>query len=474
MLIDDHATLNTLQAEANYYISNLAPTDLFIFYYAGHGCQIEGTNRLTAYDSNSLALGDTTIDLEDDVIAKIKASACTRALLFIDACAENMKALALTRSLIFDLSDDEIEEKLDGNDYLAVYLSCSDGEKSHSSDAIAHGVFTWHLLKALRGEEPRALEKNRWMTDTSLRDWLETTVSSYVTKEMTVRSTQTPRAVLHSPHTFRIRHVPEPPVPPATALADLGLQNVDAFLESSETGAIRSLSGFQRGHHRLPSDHNDAAADWIGRLKYDELKEELDDFFRAAKDELGFRRREGDVNLHGGDGGVDTPAFRYSVLTDQNPDDHTAWRVRRRLELRDGWEARRDEVEKAIVSLDLDRFVVTFDKRRASYDDIADALEELADRDEDGDFDEYRSEQRLIYARGDMSITFDFHLGQVEFSVSGQTNLELIDATRTVSLGWHNPSPMLAAAGPAMLPDQATNADIGTPDNDGIKRGRRR
>lgn len=101
---------------------------------------------------------------------------------------------------------------------------------------------------------------------------------------------------------------------------------------------------------------------------------------------------------------------------------------------------------------------MTFDKRGASYDDVADALEELAEHDDDGDFDEYRGERRLIYTRDAMSITFDFEAGEVEFLVSGQSNLELIDTTRTVSLGWHNPSPMLAAAAPAALPDRTADA----------------
>lgn len=453
LLVDGDATLQTVRDDARYIVSALAPTDLFVFYYAGHGCRIGGTNRLTAWDSNANALGGSTLDLDEDLIARVKQSACTRALLFVDACAEEMKPLALSaRSMIFDLDADEIERELEGDDYLVVYLSCSDGEKSHSSDAISHGVFTWHLLRALRGEDRRALERDRWMTDTSLRDWLALEVSSYVTKQMTVRSTQTPRAMLHSPRTFRIRHVPEPPAASQSALVDLGIPNVDTFLESEETGAIRSLPGFKRGYHQVPINHNDGAVAWVGRLLHDELEAELDELFRSARDALGFKRREADVSIDGGDGGVDTPAFRFSVVTDQDPDDHTAWRVRRRLELRDGWESRRDEIEEAIAGLDLGRFVVTFDKRRASFDDVADALEDLADRDDGGDFDEFRSERRLVYTRDGMSITFDFKAGEVEFTVAGRNNLELVDAASEVSLGWTNPSPMLPTAVAPALP----------------------
>ena len=459
ILLDGHATLSTVDDEANYIISNLAPTDLFIFYYAGHGCQIEGSNRLTAWDTNSMQLGASTIHLDDDVIDRIKASQCTRALLFIDACAEDMKALAIdTRSMIFDLSDDEIEEKLEGDDYTAVYLSCSDGEKSYGSDALGHGVFTWHLLRALKGEDLRALQRSRWLTDVSLRDWLESEVPAFITKKMSIRGKQTPRAILNSPHTFRIRHVPEPPIPAATTLADLGLRNSEAYLQGVETGPIRSLPGFKRGFHHVPTDHNDSAVRWVGNLLEDQLQQELDDLFSAAKDALGFKRREGDVNLSGGEGGVDTPAFRYSVLCDQDPDDPTEWRIRRRLELRDGWEEQRDEIEDAIAGLDLDRFIVTFENRHDLYDQVADALEDLAER--EGNFDERRGERKLVYTRGTMSITFDFQAGEVEFTVSRENNLELVETTRSISLGWVSPSPMLAAPTAPSLPDLSVLEEV--------------
>lgn len=460
-LLDGHATLSTIASYSNYIISSLAPTDLFIFYYAGHGCQIEGTNRLTAWDTNPLQLGDSTIELDSDVIAKVKASSCTRALMFIDSCAETIKALAASRSLIFDLDDNEIEEKLEGSDYLAVYLSCSDGEKSYGSDALGHGIFTYHLLRALNGEDPRALERDRWMTDTSLRDWLVLEVQAFITAKTKISAKQTPRAIVNASHTFRIRHVPEPPATPATTLANLGLKNSEAYLESVETGSIRSLPGFKRSYHTVPTDLNDGAVAWIGRLVEDRLQEELDDLFASAKEALGFRRRQGDVSVSGGEGSVDTPAFRFWVTSDQDPDNPCDWRIRRRLELREGWEGQQEEIEETIAALDMDRFIVTFDTRSASYDQIADALEELADR--DGEFEERRTERKLVYNRGDMSIIFDFAAGAVEFSVAGESNLELVETTRTVSLGWASPSPMLAAPLVPVLPDLTDERDTAAP-----------
>lgn len=442
-LINSHATLTTIENQARYIITNLAPQDLFLFYYAGHGFQAEGSNRLTAYDSNPSNLAESTIDLNDVVLARIRDSACSRALMFIDACAEKMKSIIPSRSLIFDLNDDEIEEELESDDYLAVFLSCSSGEKSYSSDALGHGIFTHHLLHALRGDDPRALESDRWLTDVSLRDWLRMEVSAFVTNKMTVRGHQTPRAILNTPQTFRIRHVAEPSAPSAATLADLGLRNTDAFLESVDTGQIRSLPGFIKSKHRVPTEHFERASAFVENLMKEDLETELDDLFAAAKRSLGFGRREGDVSWGDGGGGVDTPAFRYSVLCHQDPDDSGGWRVQRRLELRDGWDECREEIEEAVAGFDFDRFVIEFEKRNAPYEEVADTLEALAQH--EGDFDERRSEKILRYSRDEMTIVFDFEEGRVEMEVGGESNLRLVDSTRRIALGWNNPSPMLPA-----------------------------
>jgi len=455
-LFGAHATLSTIADRARYLITNLAPTDLFVFFYAGHGCQIEGSNRLTAWDSNPEQLGSTTIDLNDVVIARMRASESTRALLFIDACAETMKKDVFSRSLILELSDVEIAAELEGEDYIGVFLSCSDGEKSHSSKAIGHGIFTWHLLRALRGEDPRALTQGRWLTDVSLRDWLRSEIRSFITTRAKISGTQTPRAVLHSAHTFRIRHVPELPVVTAD-LADLRLTNTDVYLETTETGLIRSLPGFDSRSHRVPKTLSGNVDAWIERLMKEGLEEELDDLLTSAKKALGFGRRDGAAEWGDGGGDVDTPAFRFRILCDQDPDDPARWRVRRQLELRDGWKAKRNEIETAIVGFDLNRFVVTFDRRHASYDDVADALEALERQ--GGSFDERKLERTLTYSRDDLRIVIDFEAGTVELSVSGESNLELAETARSVSLGWANGSPMLRTPNVAALPPPSVEDD---------------
>jgi uncharacterized caspase-like protein len=218
-LKNQNATLTTICETARYLIQGLSSDELFNFYYAGHGFHGAGDNRLTAWDTNPGNLAGTTLNFQREIIDGVTASLCKRALLFVDACAETLANVLPARATIASLDLATIERSLDEGDYMAVFLSCSPGEKSYGAPELGHGVFTAHLLRALRGEAEEALEADRWLTDSRLRDWLKKAVSAYVTKKMIVSGNQTPRAIINASQSFRIRHVPNPMASPDRALA---------------------------------------------------------------------------------------------------------------------------------------------------------------------------------------------------------------------------------------------------------------
>lgn len=442
-LVNDHATLTTIADTAGYLIGGLAESDLFIFFYAGHGFHGAGDNRLTAYDSNLDNLANTTLNFQSTVLDRLKTSACRRALLFIDACAETLAETAIGRSALGSINLDEIERALDESDYLAVFLSCSPGEKSYSTSALSHGVFTAHLLRALGGEAEEALEHDRWLTDVGLRNYLRTSVRGYVTKHMTVAGHQTPRAIVNAQQSFRIRHVAAKAAAPSVALADLRLVNRDAYLEGVETGAIRSLNDFSRDRgNTVPKTHSSSVDAWVGRMLAERISAELDNLKALAKKVLGLRRNDAPIELDDGSGSLDTPYFRYAIMCDQNPGDVAEWRIRRHLTLRDGWEEARDGIEEVFAGTDFQHLVVDIDASKARFDDLADALEALADQ-TGGQFDEQTREKRLCFETEQVRLTIDLKAARVELRIDADSNLEIVERARGLSLGWRHPSPLL-------------------------------
>jgi hypothetical protein len=230
--------------------------------------------------------------MRDALLEPLSQSACEQGLIFIDACAEHFRDVVQSRDVIRNLDPHEVDEFLDSGWYLGAFLSCSPGEKSYPSNALGHGIWTHFLLEALAGRAPDALARDRWLTGESLQNYLRQEVPRYITREMSMRATQTPQAILSASNSFRIHHVPQPPVIPAdAALARIRLKNNSEYLEGTETGAIRSLDGFSRGYQKVPDRLSESADGWCNRLLADTVAEELQTLYQNARYVLGLKRK---------------------------------------------------------------------------------------------------------------------------------------------------------------------------------------
>jgi hypothetical protein len=203
--IDEDATLSTLKYELPRTIAGLQEDDVFLFYYAGHGFYGEGGNRLTAFDSNSRNLDGTTWLLRELLTDPLEGSSCRRALVFIDACAEKLEAFG--RSVITPLDTEEFAAFADAR-FHAVFMSCEPGQKSYPSPELEHGIWTYFLLKALRGDADEALGPGRFLTGTGLQDYLGRVVSAFVADGGPDR-VQRPYARIGSSGSFAILEAPE-------------------------------------------------------------------------------------------------------------------------------------------------------------------------------------------------------------------------------------------------------------------------
>ena len=444
LIKDSRASLTALRDTLGYTISNLSEDDLFIFYYAGHGFHDGNSNRLSAYDTSAFNAKGTTLNLHDDILLPLSKCDCERALLFIDACAATVREIVTSRDVINDLHLNDMKEFVDSARYCAVFLSCSPGEKSYSSPALGHGIWSSFLLKALRGEAEEALTRKRWLTDSGLRDWLRREVPRYLTRETSIRGTQKPRAIVSSTSTFQIRHVAaQAKLPQNATLSNIALKYSDAYLESVETGAIRSLEGFQSGFHTVPDRLSDSAEAWVGRLLEEAIAEEVQTVYSDAKDSLGFRKRDASRESDSSGGNVDTALFRYVLEAGQNPDDPAEFAIYRSLFLRDGWEVYRDEID-ALFGSEFDRMVVEIESRGVKFDDLVEKLEDAEQRN-GGSVEEDERKKRAVYKAEDgVEFAIDLKKRRFEIIVPGCKCIELVDAVHEYQFGLiGEPNPML-------------------------------
>ena len=441
---DSDASLTAMRDTLAYTISNLSAEELFIFYYAGHGFHDASGNRLSAFDTNPFNLQGTTLHLQEDILMPLNNSECNRSLIFIDACAANIRDLVQGRDVINDLHLQEIEEFLESAQYCGMFLSCSPGERSYSSPRLGHGVWTNYLLQALRGEAEEALTRERWLTDSGLRDWLYKEVPNFITKETSISASQTPRAIVSSSSTFHIRYVPaEPEIPPNAILSNIVLKYSDAYLESVETGPIRSLDGFQPGFHTVPDRLSDSADAWVCRLLEEDIAEEIQKTYSDAKDALKFRRRESSRESNVEGGSIDTPVFRYMVEARQNPDDASEFAICRSLILRQGWQAKREEISD-LFGHEFDCLVIEIEDGDVRFDEVVDKLEDVEQR-SGGRLEEDDRKKRAEYVSEDgAEFVIDLKKRRFEIIIPGTKCIDLVEAVQKYQFGLTgDPNPML-------------------------------
>ena len=455
VLKDEQASLAALRDELKYTIQNLAEDELFIFYYAGHGFHGAGGNRLSTYDTNRTNIESTSLPMRDDLLEPLTESACRQALVFVDACAEKFSGVVKSRDVISNLDAAEVREFLDSGWYLGVFLSCSPGEKSYPSTTLQHGVWTYFLLEAIEGRAPDALTRDHWLTDFGLRDHLRQEIPLYITREMQLRGSQTPQAILSGTNSFQIRYVPRAPAVPANkALAGITLRNNSEFLEGTETGEIRTLAGFKRGYHTVPTEASESAEAWCQRLLTEQVADELQELYEASRNALNARRKDVRKAEDCGGGDLDTAAFRYSVETGQNPDDVSEYIIRRRLELRQGWDEHRAAIDE-IFGTTFDCLVVEFERMDDTFDKLVEKLEDIQEN-QGGDVHDDDRSKRATYRRDGVTFTFDLKRRRLEISFGRSGTLELVDAAQKFQIGTSRASPMLAPPSPSPQPGPAS------------------
>jgi hypothetical protein len=81
-------------------------------------------------------LAGTTVSLEEVLLKPLKDQQGVDSLVFIDACAADLKtSLVQGRDIVSDLTPSEFEALVQSTDHAAAFFACSPNEKAYPSDA---------------------------------------------------------------------------------------------------------------------------------------------------------------------------------------------------------------------------------------------------------------------------------------------------------------------------------------------------
>ncbi len=377
-LIDNDATKSTIEYELRSVIGALEKDDLLVFYYAGHGFHGAGGNRITGWDTNAHHIDTTTVQLRASLFDPFEASRGRRLLAFVDACARNFKESLSGRDVVSDFSSDELKAALSVERYTGIFLSCEPAQASYPADKYQHGTWTYFLLQALHGNAEGALDRDRYLTDRTLRDYLTHKVPAFLRAETEFKGLQRPRAIIDSSRTFAIWQVPERVATPPAEFSDIRVDPEREYFERVETGKVSSLPGFNKRGHFVPDRISDASTGFVRERLAGTVTEEMQGYYDDVKDVFGMKRREISREDDVGQASLSTDYFRFSISAEQDASDPAGYVILRRLELREGGEAKLEEIDQVFGEM-FNRLVVHRRGDPLDFDDLVDLLEDLVD-----------------------------------------------------------------------------------------------
>ena len=448
-LVDNNATRGNIDYELHQTIASLEEEDLFVFYYAGHGFHGAGGNRITAWDTHAHNVEGTTLLLRSVLFDRLDRSPCTRSLAFIDACATAFdNALFPGRDVVSQLDTAELTAFLQPKRYSGIFLSCEPGEASYPADQHKHGVWTYFLLRALRGEAEEALDRDRYLTDRSLRDYLRKEVPRFITHKTTIKRHQTPQAIISASNTFAIRQVPErlALVAPDGDLSSIRLAPGREYFEQIENKPIKSLPGFNKDRGHFVSDRvSDQTTEFVRGLAGDQVDKEIQGLYHKVKSAFELKRRDISQASGNGQGSLDTLAFRFSIDVRQNRSDSSAYVVIRRLQFREGAATYQEQIDDVFGAM-FDRIVVEASGVTLDFGDLVDTFEDI-EAAHGGILKEDESRDRVTYTTRD-GTQLRFDIGRRQFSLGGggrQKCSELLGRAHRFRFTLSGPSRLLLA-----------------------------
>ena len=320
--LNGQATKSGIESDLRKLTRRLTHDDTLLLFYVGHGFSLSGANYLSCYDTRPDDLAETSLSIQR-LLETVSSCKCRRMILFLDAAHEAAPAKLETKAIPSPLDDVQLESSIGRLQQAVCFVSCRHGETSHASVQNKHAVWTLHVLEALSGDAATAITNGRFVTASSLQQYLVQAVPRTLRTEFATPITQTPWIYGEVSDEFviadlssvldRKRLETTPPMPRLDAVV----------LSAIKSQPVKHLSGFKKSH-RIPDSKNSNADAFIAGITEPTLQSDLEATFLTLKSAYQFKRLE--IEKRGpadGAGVIATPFFEYSVSVELDSDDPT-------------------------------------------------------------------------------------------------------------------------------------------------------
>jgi uncharacterized caspase-like protein len=315
ILLSEKATKNTMAHKISDLLESLQSGDRVLLYYAGHGFAEVGNTILSCSDSILKKIGDTGIRVSW-IMDRLEESACDKAMFFFDACHAGATTLKADRSVLDTMSDAEMKDFFAKAEHKVCFAACKFNQTSVSSSKLQHGVWTFYLLKTLRGEVKSALQKGRYLTASNLQNYLSQEVPLAAKAARTDDHKQTP--MMYGAQTagdFSVADLQQLLDEQEVSSADDPLLLTATFRAQDEV-SVKDLGGFRRGN-RVPDEIADYADNFIRRIASEDVKGRVEAWAQKFRSALKLKRTEMRVE----EDRIITNDFEYAIWCEQSVDE---------------------------------------------------------------------------------------------------------------------------------------------------------
>jgi hypothetical protein len=320
ILLSPQATKATIESRLRKCCAKASSEDYFIMFYAGHGFAENDHNFITCHDTQRGDLANTSISLQN-VMREIRKSKSKRVVLFLDSCHSGLEFEEGMRGILSDMSEEELLEFFKDSEFHVGFAACEHNQYSYPSNSLSHGIWSYHVISALKGNEPTALERKRFLTANSLQVYLSQEVPRTVRKTLTGSKIQTPCMFGNLTKDFMIADL-EPVLEAKKIKAQPQLTQLKRILfRGEETGRVKSLSGFSRGYHRVPNTVNDATERFVAKIGQEEVNMKAERLYEQIKKEFDYKRKDIDMKSGGGSASIICKDFDVDISLSLNPND---------------------------------------------------------------------------------------------------------------------------------------------------------
>jgi hypothetical protein len=307
LVVGNNATFTNIEFNFKKIVSKLDKDDRFFLFFAGHGMNFKGTPHISACDSANSVKEAKSWHNVNRMLEIVNKTGCQKNIFFIDACESTIQLGSRTKDFT-KFSIDEIKKMISKTTYSCVFSACSHKGVADVMLDEKHGIWTYFLLKALGGKEPKALNKNL-LTNFTLKKYLNYYVKEHCKKDPRTFSIQQSFTWGKEESEFLIWEFPETQIEEYKDIPKSSIERVQ-FVSITMKG-VKRLSGFKQGSHVIPKYHTSAVDSFISNISKEEIEEHMDEVATSLRKLLKLKKDDFSFTMEKGSAEFKCPYFTY-------------------------------------------------------------------------------------------------------------------------------------------------------------------